>query len=182
MAANHIRRTSEPVDGAAHAERTTIEHVRVHHRRTDVRVPEQLLHGSNVVPILEQVCCEGMPECVWTRALRDAGLPRRLGDGLLNNGFVKMKAGRWPPSRIRADARRRKDKLPSPLDRAFGYLRSSANGRTTRPNPRARTIQLMLGHADIKQTQRYLNITDEELRKAMTGVWERRRQLRAVSQ
>ena len=36
----------------------------------------------------------------------------------------------------------------------------------------------MLGHADIKQTQRYLNITDEELRKAMTGVWERRRQLR----
>ena len=26
-----------------------------------------------------------------------------------------------------------------------------------------RTIQLMLGHADIKQTQRYLNITDEEL-------------------
>jgi site-specific recombinase XerD len=27
-----------------------------------------------------------------------------------------------------------------------------------------RTIQLMLGHADIKQTQRYL-ITDEELRK-----------------
>jgi hypothetical protein len=45
-----------------------------------------------------------------------------------------------------------------------------------------RTIQLMLGHADIKQTQRYLNITDEELRKAMTGMWERRRQLKAVSQ
>ncbi len=45
-----------------------------------------------------------------------------------------------------------------------------------------RTIQLMPGHADIKQTQRYLNITDEELRKAMTGVWERRRQLRAVGQ
>jgi hypothetical protein len=45
-----------------------------------------------------------------------------------------------------------------------------------------RTIQPMLGHADIKQTQRYLNITDEELRKAMTGVWERRRQLNAVGQ
>ncbi len=45
-----------------------------------------------------------------------------------------------------------------------------------------RTIQLMLGHADIKQTQRYLNITDEELRKAMTGTWERRRQLKAIGQ
>ena len=32
-----------------------------------------------------------------------------------------------------------------------------------------RTIQLMLGHADIKQTQRYVKITDEELRKAKTG-------------
>jgi integrase len=42
------------------------------------------------------------------------------------------------------------------------------------------TIQLMLGHAEIKQTQRYLNITDEELRKAMTGVRERRCRLRAV--
>lgn len=36
----------------------------------------------------------------------------------------------------------------------------------------------MLGHSDIKTTQRYLNITDEEMRKALNGVWERRRQLR----
>jgi hypothetical protein len=47
--------TSEPVDRAAHADRTTIEHMRGHHRRADVRVPKQLLHGPNVVPILEQV-------------------------------------------------------------------------------------------------------------------------------
>jgi site-specific recombinase XerD len=45
-----------------------------------------------------------------------------------------------------------------------------------------RIIQLMLGHSDVKTTQRYLNITDEELRKALTCVWERRRQLRAVNQ
>jgi hypothetical protein len=30
-----------------------------------------------------------------------------------------------------------------------------------------RAIQLLLGHADLKTTQRYLNVTDDELRKAM---------------
>jgi integrase/recombinase XerD len=45
-----------------------------------------------------------------------------------------------------------------------------------------RIIQLVLGHSDIKTTQRYLNITDEELRKTLTGVWERRRQLKAVGE
>ena len=45
-----------------------------------------------------------------------------------------------------------------------------------------RIIQLMLGHSDIKTTQRYLNITDKEMRKALMGVWERRRQLKAVGE
>lgn len=43
-----------------------------------------------------------------------------------------------------------------------------------------RVVQLILGHSYIKTTQRYLNITDEELRKALTGVWERRRLLNEV--
>ena len=51
---------------------------------------------------------------------------------------------------------------------------------TARPLSRSALTRWLRGHADIKQTQTYLNITDEELRKAMTGVWERRRQLRAV--
>jgi integrase len=43
-----------------------------------------------------------------------------------------------------------------------------------------RIIQLMLGHASVQQTQRYLNVTDEELRKGLEVSWNRRT-LKAVS-
>jgi integrase len=37
-----------------------------------------------------------------------------------------------------------------------------------------RIIQLMLGHASVQQTQRNLNVTDEELRKGLEVSWKRR--------
>jgi integrase len=43
-----------------------------------------------------------------------------------------------------------------------------------------RIIQLMLGHASVQQTQRYLNVTDEELRKGQEVSWKRRT-LKAVA-
>jgi integrase len=46
-----------------------------------------------------------------------------------------------------------------------------------------RNIQLMLGHASILQTQHYLNVTDEELRKGLEVSWNNRgRALRLVSE
>lgn len=82
--------------------------------------------------------------------------------------------------RAKPGARVDREKLRQ-IDLHWHDLRHEGACRLLSDGVDIRTIQLMLGHADIKQTQRYLNITDEELRKSMTGVWERRRQLRAVS-
>jgi hypothetical protein len=45
-----------------------------------------------------------------------------------------------------------------------------------------RVIQLMLGHASLQQTQRYLNVTDEELRRGLEVSWRRGRALRLLSE
>lgn len=82
--------------------------------------------------------------------------------------------------RAKPGARVDREKLRQ-IDLRWHDLRHEGACRLLSDGVDIRTIQLMLGHADMKQTQRYLNITDEELRKSMTGVWERRRQLKAVS-
>ena len=63
-----------------------------------------------------------MPERVWADTLRNAGLPRRVRDGLLHDIFVKMEARRRPPSRISTYPRRRKEELPGPLGQCIRIL------------------------------------------------------------
>jgi integrase len=81
--------------------------------------------------------------------------------------------------RAKAGARVDRGKLRQ-IDLHWHDLRHEGACRLLADGVDIRIIQLMLGHSDIKTTQRYLNITDEELRKVLTGVWERRRQLKAV--
>jgi len=78
-----------------------------------------------------------------------------------------------PGARVDREALRR-------IDLHWHDLRHEGACRLLSDGVDIRIVQLMLGHSDIKTTQRYLNITDEELRRALTGVWERRRQLHAV--
>jgi len=83
--------------------------------------------------------------------------------------------------RVRPGARVDREKLRQ-IDLHWHDMRHEGACRLLADGVDIRIIQLMLGHSDIKTTQRYLNITDEELRKALTGVWERRRQLKAVGE
>ena len=57
---------SQPVGRTPHSQRSSIEHVRVHHRRRHVRMPQQLLHRSDVVAVLEKVSCEGVAQRILT--------------------------------------------------------------------------------------------------------------------
>jgi site-specific recombinase XerD len=61
------------------------------------------------------------------------------------------------------------------IDLHWHDLRHEAACRWLASGLDLRAIQLLLGHADLKTTQRYLNVTDEELRKTMQEkLWKRR--------
>jgi len=85
------------------------------------------------------------------------------------------------PKRAKPGARVDRAKLRE-IDLHWHDLRHEGACRLLADGVDIRVVQLILGHSDIKTTQRYLNITDEELRKALTGVCERRRQLKVVGE
>ena len=65
--------------------------------------------------------------------------------------------------------------LLAEIDLHWHDLRHEAACRWLSRGLDLRAIQLLLGHADLKTTQRYLNVTDEELRKTMQQkLWSRK--------
>lgn len=78
------------------------------------------------------------------------------------------------PTRTRAHGRVNREKLAE-IDLHWHDLRHEAACRWLAKGLDLRAIHLLLGHADLKTTQRYLNVTDEELRRTMAAkLWNRR--------
>jgi len=80
------------VEGTDDATPAPVEHVRVDHRRAHIGVAEQLLHRTDVVPRLEQVCSERMAQRVRRGGLGDAGVPHCLAHGALEGLIAHMMA------------------------------------------------------------------------------------------
>jgi len=77
------------------------------------------------------------------------------------------------PSRTRAHGRVNREQLGE-IDLHWHDLRHEAACRWLAKGLDLRAIQLLLGHADLKTTQRYLIVTDEELRRTMhEKLWSR---------
>jgi hypothetical protein len=58
------------------------------------------------------------------------------------------------------------------IDLHWHDLRHEGASRLLADGVDIRIIQLMLGHASVQQTQRYLNVTDDELRRGLEGELE----------
>ena len=69
-----------------------MKNMRVDHRRFDVAMPQQLLDGSNVRTVFEQVRGKRMAERMARGSFRQTSHHHSFSDGLLHEGFVKVMA------------------------------------------------------------------------------------------
>ena len=83
-------RTKQPIRWALDSARASVQDMGVDLRRAHVTVPEQFLHGADIVAVLEQVGRERMAEGVARCRLRDARAADGIPDGTLHDGLVQV--------------------------------------------------------------------------------------------
>lgn len=94
---------------------------------------------------------------------------------------LKLLAHGHEPKPGRAGAAWNREQLQR-IDLRWHDLRHEGACRLLADGVDIRIVQLMLGHASIQQTQRYLNVTDEELRRGLEVSWNNKgRPLRLAS-
>ena len=85
----------------------------VDHGRLHIAMAEELLNGSDVVPVLDQTGGEGVPERLAGRALGESGFAHCHLDRLLPKRFVEVVPAALAGLLIDIDPREREDPAPS---------------------------------------------------------------------
>ena len=114
--------TEEAVRRAVHRAGATIEDVGVDHRRGHVLVAEELLHGADVVAVLQEMGGEGVAEGVAGRRLGDPGEADGGAHGLLEDRLVEVVAAVLASLAVEVGAGGGEDPLPGSLPAGVGVL------------------------------------------------------------
>jgi len=84
---------------------------------------------------------------------------------------LRLLANGVEPKRGREGTQWNREQLER-IDLRWHDLRHEGAWRLLADGVDIRIIQLMVGHASIQQTQRYLNVTDEEMRRGLEVSWK----------
>ena len=118
----------QPIRGALDARRSAIEDVGVNLGGGYVPVPEELLHGADVVAVFQQVGGEGVAEGVGAGSLGDAGMPDRVSDRPLKDGLMEVVTAVLAGCPIDVDSGGREDPLPRPFAAGVRVLAGEGPG------------------------------------------------------
>ncbi len=113
---------ADPLQWPADTASALVQDVSIDHRRPNVTVPKEFLHGPNVIARFNQVRGERVAERVGRRALVQAGFTSRRLDRLLHVGFVIVVTISNSGWFIHVVGRSRKHPLPDPIPVRMGEL------------------------------------------------------------
>jgi hypothetical protein len=117
------------VDGAPNGTAAFVQDVGVNHRGGNVLVPQQFLHGSDIVSVGKKMRCKAVPEAVATDGFVDAGKGHGLLDRFSHAAFVKVMSSYLPGTWVLAQRFGWKNKLPSPLTTGIWILPGKCTGK-----------------------------------------------------
>ena len=104
------------------------------HRRPDVLVTEQFLHGTDVIPRFEYMGGKGMPQGMTTRCFGELCLPDSRPHRPLQDQWVDVMPPDDARPRVPRRLRGRKDIWPCPLATRIGVFALQYIGRVDVPS------------------------------------------------
>ena len=124
-----------------------VEHVRVDLRGAHVAVPEELLDGADVVPVLKRLGDEGVAQGVGRGPLHDPGPPDRTFHYALENGLVQVVPATLAGVPVHIEACRGEDPLPYPLPARVRILPPERRGELDPTRPVLKVAPVLLPDA-----------------------------------
>jgi len=91
----------------------------INHGGHNIFVTQKLLDGADIIPVLQQVGGETMPESMTACRLRCAAGPDGVFDGVLQISFRDLVPAFFAAAWVYRDLFRRENVLPGPLARGF---------------------------------------------------------------
>jgi len=116
------------VNGTPYGTAAFVQDVGVNHCCRNVLVPQQFLHGSDIVSVGKKMRCKAVPEAVATDGFVDAGKGNRLLDRLSHAAFVEVIPSYLPGTGVLAQRFGWKNKLPGSLPTGIGILPGKCTG------------------------------------------------------
>ena len=110
------------VEWAAHGFRATIEDMSVDHGGLHVLMPEQCLHGPNIIAGFQQLRSERVPERMAGDVFVDPGQAGRGAYRFLQTAFIQVMAALGARAGVRRAAFGGKHLLPAPLTVGVGIF------------------------------------------------------------
>lgn len=123
------------IERADHSSASSVEDMRVDHGRLHALMSEELLNGSNVVPIFQQVCRERMTKRVRGHPFREPDPKCGLANGLLHYRLVEVVSVPNAGLRVGVVGSGRKYPLPRPIAIGQRVLPGKCGGEWCTPEP-----------------------------------------------